>query len=83
MDLLNEMFRKFTLHLILQLSMIKEIKQVLGDNKLVAVAGGITPDKVDKALSSGADIIVVGRNIFLESLPTIIPQLIITIWCSF
>ena len=48
--------------------MIKEIKQVLGDNKLVAVAGGITPDKVDEALSSGADIIVVGRNIFLRKL---------------
>lgn len=42
---------------------IKEIKQILGDKKLVAVAGGITPDKVDQALTSGADIIVVGRYI--------------------
>ncbi|MDD1774814.1 MAG: bifunctional 5,6,7,8-tetrahydromethanopterin hydro-lyase/3-hexulose-6-phosphate synthase [Methanobacterium sp.] len=42
---------------------IKEIKDLLGENKLVAVAGGITPDKVDEALSSGADIIVVGRYI--------------------
>jgi bifunctional enzyme Fae/Hps len=42
---------------------IKEIKDLLGDNRLVAVAGGITPDKVDEALTSGADIIVVGRYI--------------------
>jgi len=42
---------------------IKEIKEILGDNRLVAVAGGITPDKVDQALGSGADIIVVGRYI--------------------
>lgn len=42
---------------------IKEIKEIIGKGKLVAVAGGITPDKVDQALSSGADIIVVGRYI--------------------
>jgi bifunctional enzyme Fae/Hps len=42
---------------------IKEIKEFLGENRLVAVAGGITPDKVDEALGSGADIIVVGRYI--------------------
>jgi bifunctional enzyme Fae/Hps len=42
---------------------IKEIKQMMGKGKLVAVAGGITPDKVDQALESGADIIVVGRYI--------------------
>ena len=42
---------------------IKEIKEILGENRLVAVAGGITPDKVDEALGSGADIIVVGRYI--------------------
>ncbi|MEG3223950.1 MAG: formaldehyde-activating enzyme [Methanobacteriales archaeon Met13] len=42
---------------------IKEIKEILGDNKLVAVAGGITPKKVEEALDSGADIIVVGRYI--------------------
>lgn len=42
---------------------IKEIKKILGKNNLVAVAGGITPDKVEQALASGADIIVVGRYI--------------------
>jgi len=42
---------------------IKEIKEIIGKGKLVAVAGGITPDKVDQALGSGADIIVVGRYI--------------------
>lgn len=42
---------------------IKEIKEILGKNGLVAVAGGITPDKVDKALTSSASIIIVGRYI--------------------
>jgi bifunctional enzyme Fae/Hps len=42
---------------------INEIKDVLGPDKLVAVAGGVTPDKVDQALESGADVIVVGRYI--------------------
>jgi bifunctional enzyme Fae/Hps len=42
---------------------IEEIKKILGKGKLVAVAGGITPDKVDLALDSKADIIVVGRYI--------------------
>ena len=42
---------------------IKEIKKILGKGKLVAVAGGVTPDKMDQALGSGADIIVVGRYI--------------------
>ncbi|MCL2687130.1 MAG: bifunctional 5,6,7,8-tetrahydromethanopterin hydro-lyase/3-hexulose-6-phosphate synthase [Methanobrevibacter sp.] len=42
---------------------IKEIKKLLGPSGLVAVAGGITPEKVDEAISSGADIIVVGRYI--------------------
>lgn len=42
---------------------IKEIKEIMGKGKLVAVAGGITPDKVDQAHASGADIIVVGRYI--------------------
>jgi bifunctional enzyme Fae/Hps len=42
---------------------INEIKSILGDKKLVAVAGGITPSKVTEALDSGADIIVVGRYI--------------------
>jgi bifunctional enzyme Fae/Hps len=42
---------------------IKKIKDILGDNRLVAVAGGITPKKVNEALESGADIIVVGRYI--------------------
>lgn len=42
---------------------ISQVKKILGENKLVAVAGGITPDKVDQALASGANIIVVGRYI--------------------
>lgn len=42
---------------------INKIKKIIGENKLVAVAGGITPAKMDQALSSGADIIVVGRYI--------------------
>ncbi len=42
---------------------INQIKNILGKGKLVAVAGGITPDRVDKAIDSNADIIVVGRYI--------------------
>ena len=42
---------------------IKEIKEKLGDNGLIAVAGGITPQKVNQALDSGADIIIAGRYI--------------------
>ena len=42
---------------------ITQIKELIGKNKLVAVAGGVTPDRVDKAIDSKADIIVVGRYI--------------------
>jgi len=42
---------------------INKIKEIIGKGKRVAVAGGVTPDKVDIALSNGADIIVVGRYI--------------------
>ena len=42
---------------------IAEIKEILGKGKRVAVAGGVTPDKVEMALTNGADIIVVGRYI--------------------
>jgi bifunctional enzyme Fae/Hps len=42
---------------------INQIKSIIGEGKLVAVAGGVTPDRVDKALESKADIIVVGRYI--------------------
>lgn len=42
---------------------INQIKELMNKNGLVAVAGGVTPDKVNKALTSGADIIVVGRYI--------------------
>ncbi|MBU4536008.1 MAG: bifunctional 5,6,7,8-tetrahydromethanopterin hydro-lyase/3-hexulose-6-phosphate synthase [Euryarchaeota archaeon] len=42
---------------------INEIKELVGKNGLVAVAGGITPSKVGEALDSSADIIVVGRYI--------------------
>ena len=42
---------------------IKEIKEKLGNKGLIAVAGGITPQKVSQALDSGADIIIAGRYI--------------------
>lgn len=42
---------------------INQIKEILGKGKRVAVAGGITPNKVNMALTNGADIIVVGRYI--------------------
>ncbi|WP_295722196.1 bifunctional 5,6,7,8-tetrahydromethanopterin hydro-lyase/3-hexulose-6-phosphate synthase [uncultured Methanobrevibacter sp.] len=42
---------------------IKEIKEILGENGLIAVAGGITPEKVEEATSKGADIIIAGRYI--------------------
>ena len=42
---------------------IKEIKQVCENKILVAVAGGVRVDKVEKALNAGADILVVGRAI--------------------
>jgi bifunctional enzyme Fae/Hps len=60
---------------------INQIKEILGKKRLVAVAGGIVPKKMDQALDSGADIIVVGRYIigsrdvrhaaedFLEKMP--------------
>ena len=41
---------------------IKSIKKLIGDG-LVAVAGGITPNKVEEATSKGADIIIAGRYI--------------------
>lgn len=40
---------------------IKEIKELTGS--LVAVAGGITPEKVEEATGKGADIIIAGRYI--------------------
>ncbi len=42
---------------------ITQIKEILGEGKLIAVAGGITPDRVDEARKNGADIIIVGRYI--------------------
>ncbi len=42
---------------------IKEIKKACNNKVLVAVAGGIRADKVEDALKSGADILVVGRAI--------------------
>ncbi|WP_414470031.1 bifunctional 5,6,7,8-tetrahydromethanopterin hydro-lyase/3-hexulose-6-phosphate synthase [Methanobacterium sp. ACI-7] len=42
---------------------INQIKEILGAGRRVAVAGGITPDRVNMALTNGADIIVVGRYI--------------------
>ncbi len=42
---------------------IGEIKSVCGNGVLVAVAGGIRVNKVEKALNAGADILVVGRAI--------------------
>jgi len=59
---------------------IKNIKKIIG-NGLAAVAGGITPQKINEAKDSGADILIVGRYIigssdirrstedFLEHLP--------------
>lgn len=41
---------------------IKSIKKLIG-NGLVAVAGGITPSKVEEATEKGADIIIAGRYI--------------------
>ena len=41
---------------------IAEIKKIMGKG-LVAVAGGITPDKVEEATVKGADIIIAGRYI--------------------
>ena len=41
---------------------IKAIKEIM-DGGLVAVAGGITPEKVEEATSKGADIIIAGRYI--------------------
>ncbi len=41
---------------------IKNIKEILGKG-LVAVAGGITPNNVEEAISKGADIIIAGRYI--------------------
>ena len=45
---------------------IKSIKKLIGDG-LVAVAGGITPNKVEEATSKGADIIIAGRYIIGSS----------------
>jgi len=42
---------------------IGAVRKVCGNNVLVAVAGGIRVDKVEKALKAGADILVVGRAI--------------------
>jgi bifunctional enzyme Fae/Hps len=43
---------------------VKELKDAFKGKKiLVAIAGGITPDKVPQALKQGADILIVGRYI--------------------
>lgn len=42
---------------------IGEVRRVCGNEVLVAVAGGIRVNKVEKALNAGADILVVGRAI--------------------
>nr|MDO8099824.1 bifunctional 5,6,7,8-tetrahydromethanopterin hydro-lyase/3-hexulose-6-phosphate synthase [Candidatus Njordarchaeota archaeon] len=43
---------------------VKELKEAFKGKKiLVAVAGGVTPDKVANALKQGADILIVGRYI--------------------
>jgi bifunctional enzyme Fae/Hps len=42
---------------------ISEIKRICGNEVLVAVAGGIRVNKVERALAAGADILVVGRAI--------------------
>jgi bifunctional enzyme Fae/Hps len=43
---------------------IGKVKEAFKEKKiLVAVAGGITPETADKALQSGADILIVGRSI--------------------
>ncbi|WXG42905.1 MAG: bifunctional 5,6,7,8-tetrahydromethanopterin hydro-lyase/3-hexulose-6-phosphate synthase [Promethearchaeati archaeon SRVP18_Atabeyarchaeia-1] len=43
---------------------VKELKDAFkGKKMLVAVAGGITPDKVSMGLKQGADILIVGRYI--------------------
>ncbi len=46
---------------------IREIKSELGKRGLIAVAGGITPEKVDVARENGADIIIAGRYIIGSS----------------
>ncbi len=46
---------------------IKEIKGKLGKRGLIAVAGGVTPDKVETARANGADIIIAGRYIIGSS----------------
>lgn len=46
---------------------IKDIKSKLGKRGLIAVAGGVTPEKVDTALANGANIIIAGRYIIGSS----------------
>ena len=42
---------------------IKDIKAILGEKGLIAVAGGIKPNNVEEAISKGANIIIAGRYI--------------------
>ena len=42
---------------------IKDIKALLGDKGLVAVAGGIRPNNAEEAIEKGANIIIAGRYI--------------------
>ena len=46
---------------------IMDIKSKLGERGLIAVAGGVTPEKVNTALGNGADIIIAGRYIIGSS----------------
>lgn len=55
-------FRKTTEENI-QNDLIKLIPQIKSYAKLVAIAGGITPDKIPEALEIGTDVIIVGRYI--------------------
>ena len=42
---------------------IKDIKAILGEKGLIAVAGGIKPNNVSEAIEKGANIIIAGRYI--------------------
>lgn len=50
-------------------SVLRDLKNVIGENTLISIAGGVKPNEVGKLVSAGADIVVIGAAITRSSDP--------------
>ncbi len=48
---------------------LRDLKNVIGENTLISIAGGVKPDEVGELVSAGADIVVIGAAITRSSDP--------------